>query len=149
MQSDGWKRGRGKLGALDPLLGAWVASTDTPMGRVHCTRTFARALGGAFVLLDAEWSIPGKAYLEHAIFGVGDAGVLGFWSFTSDGKRSTGTVADVSDVHPSAIGFEAQMPAGLARMIYWPSGDDGFMWAVESKSRKGWNRFTEHHYHRR
>ncbi len=116
------------------------------MGQVRCTRTFARALGGAVVVLDAAWGIPGREYLEHAIFGVGESGVLSFWSFTSDGKRSTGAMADVSDVHPSAIGFEARMPAGLARMIYWPSGDGGFRWAVESRSKKGWKRFTEHHY---
>lgn len=141
-----WKRGRGKLGVLDPLLGSWVASSDTPMGRVRCLRTFTRALNGAYVLLDAEWGIPGRQYLEHAIFGPGESGVLTFWSFTSDGKRSTGTLADVRDVHPSAVGFEAQMPAGLARMIYWLAEEGGFTWAVESRTAKGWNRFTEHHY---
>jgi hypothetical protein len=31
-----------------------------------------------------------------------------------------GAFADVSDIHPEAIGFEAQMPAGLTRMAYWP-----------------------------
>ena len=141
-----WKRGRGKLGVLDPLLGKWLATSDSPMGRVQCVRTFARALNGAYVVLDAEWILPGKKYLEHAIYGVGESGGLAFWSFTSDGKRSTGALADASDVHPAAIGFEAQMPAGLARMIYWPAAEGGIRWAVESKTAKGWNRFTEHHY---
>jgi hypothetical protein len=45
-----------------------------------------------------------------------------------------------------AIGFEAEMPAGLARMAYWPGDAEGFHWVVESKTKKGWNRFTEHHY---
>ena len=72
--------------------------------------------------------------------------MLSFWSFTSDGKRSTGALADVREVHPLAIGFEAQMPAGLARMVYWPAEGGGFRWAVESRTKKGWNRFTEHHY---
>jgi hypothetical protein len=36
------------------------------------------------------------------------------------------------------------MPSGLARMIYWPDEKRGFRWAVESKNKKGWNRFTEH-----
>ena len=72
--------------------------------------------------------------------------MLAFWSFTSDGKRSQGTIADVTDIHSEAIGFEAQMPAGLARMVYWPSDQNGIHWAVESKTKKGWNRFTCHHY---
>jgi hypothetical protein len=38
------------------------------------------------------------------------------------------------------------MPAGLARMIYWPNDDGGINWAVESKNKKGWKRFTLHHY---
>lgn len=69
-----------------------------------------------------------------------------FWSFTNDGKRSQGRLADVSDIHAEAIGFEAQMPAGLARQAYWPDGDGGVHWMVESKNKKGWHRFTEHHY---
>ena len=142
-----WKRGRGKLGVLDPLLGTWVASSESPIGPVRCLRNFSRTLGGAYVVLDATWELPGKQYLEHAIYGVGESGLVTFWSFTSDGKRSIGTFADVKDVHPLAIGFEAQMPAGLARMIYWPSDEGGFKWAVESRSKKGWNRFTEHLYH--
>jgi hypothetical protein len=94
---------------------------------------------------------PGKfsgPYEEVAIYGVGDVGQVGFWSFTSDGKRSQGTVADVTDLHDEAIGFEAQMPAGLARMAYWPDGEGGFFWVVESKNAKGWRRFTQHHYRR-
>lgn len=75
-------------------------------------------------------------------------GRVAFWSFTSDGKNSSGTMADVTDIHPEAIGFEAQMPAGLARMAYWPDGGDGFLWAVEAKNNNGWKRFTEHHYQR-
>jgi hypothetical protein len=142
-----WKKGRGKLGVLDPLLGAWQADADSPMGPVRCLRTFTRALNGACVFLDARWELPdGKVYEEHAVYGAGDAGVLTFWSFTSDGKRSTGTLADVTDVHPEAVGFEARMPAGLARMIYWPADEGGVHWAVEAKSKKGWSRFTAHHY---
>jgi len=55
-------------------------------------------------------------------------------------------VADVTDLHPEAVGFEAQMPAGLARMAYWPEEDGGFVWVVESKNAKGWRRFVEHRY---
>ena len=38
---------------------------------------------------------------------MGDNGIVCFWSFTSDGKRSQGSLADVTDIHPEAIGFEA------------------------------------------
>jgi hypothetical protein len=93
----------------------------------------------------------GKVYEEHALIGVGKGGAVTFWSFTSDGKNSSGVFADVTDLHPSAIGFEAQMDAGLARMAYWPDEEDdgdGFRWVVESKTKKGWRRFTEHRYRR-
>ena len=141
-----WKKGRGKLGVLDPLLGAWQAHADSPMGPIRCVRTFARFLNDTYVVLDARWEISGKLYVEHAVYGIGDAGLLAFWSFTSDGKHSTGTIADGTDVHPEAIAFEAQMPAGLARMVYWPAEAGGIHWAVESKTKKGWNRFTKHDY---
>jgi len=142
-----WKKGRGKLGFLDPLLGEWSADATTPMGPMRCQRVFTKVLGGTRVRLEARWEIGvGRAYEELALIGVGKDNVLSFWSFTSDGRRSEGIITDVTDVHPEAIGFEAQMPAGIARMIYWPDAETGFHWAVESKNKKGWRRFTEHHY---
>lgn len=145
-----WKKGRGKLGPLVPLHGSWIAEASSPMGPVRCLRTLEPVLGANYLRLNVRWEIgaagSGQAYEELAIIGVGDDGVVSFWSFTSDGKRSQGTLADVSDVHPEAIGFEAEMPAGRARMVYWPAEDGGFHWVVESKTKKGWNRFTEHHY---
>jgi hypothetical protein len=140
-----WKKGPGKLGALLPLIGTWTAQSDSPMGRVKCTRTFTSVLNGKYIRLDAHWQGPNIMYEELALFGVQD-GTLTFWSFTSDGKRSEGHVANGSDIHPKAICFEAEMPAGLARMIYWPHQEGGFNWAVEAKSPKGWRRFTEHLY---
>jgi hypothetical protein len=141
-----WKKGRGKLGALDPLLGAWETEADSPQGRVRCVRTFTRALGDRYVILEARWELPDRVYEEHALFGVGDDARLAFWSFTSDGKRSHGVLTDAGDVHPRALGFEAEMPAGRARMVYWPADAGGFHWAVESKTKKGWKRFVEHLY---
>jgi hypothetical protein len=141
-----WKKGRGKLGALAPLLGEWKASADSPMGKVECVRTFTSILDGTAVQLFARWKVGAKRYEELAIFRPGEKGSLEFLSFTSDGKHSRGTLADVSDVHPDALGFVAQMPAGLARTIYWPDDTAGFRWAVEARNKKGWNRFTEHHY---
>ncbi len=142
-----WKKGRGKLGVLAPLFGSWKAETKLPAGygTARCTRTFEPILKGSCVQLRARWEFEKGVYEELALFGFHD-GKVSFWSFTSDGKRSQGTLADGSDVHPDAIAFEAQMPAGLARMIYWPSDTGGIIWAVESKTKKGWNRFTEHHY---
>ena len=141
-----WKQGRSKLGALDPLIGSWTAEADSPMGRIRCSRTFSRILHGSRVLLEAQWEIGDKIYAEHAIYGVDDSGALAFWSFTSDGKRSQGSLADATDLHPEAIAFVAQMPAGLARMVYWPDADGSVHWVVESKTQKGWRRFTHHHY---
>jgi hypothetical protein len=160
--ANAWKKGRGKLGILTPLLGRWSATADSPMGPLCCTRIFDTVLGGSYVRLQARWTFGGsaaqpppespdpaakggKAYEEIALFGPGENGVA-FWSFTSDGKRSQGAATDVTDIHPEAVGFEAQMPAGLARMAYWPDGAGGFFFAVESKNKKGWKRFVQHHY---
>jgi hypothetical protein len=141
-----WTKGRGKLGPLAPLLGNWTAEATTPIGPVSCTRAFTSVLGGNYVQLEAAWKFPKGIYRELAIIGAGEGGKLSFWSFTSDGKRSQGVVADATDIHPEAIGFEAKMPAGIARMAYWPEEGGGFGWAVEAKTKKGWSRFTEHHY---
>ena len=120
---------------------------------MHCRRTLQLILDGRYVQLIAHWEYGAiekrRDYDELALIGVGEDGVVSFWSFTSDGKRSTGRLADVSDIHPEAVGFEAQMDAGLARAAYWPAEDGGYYWAVESRSKKGWNRFVEHHYQRR
>ena len=157
-----WKKGRGKLGLMEPLLGDWLAEADSPMGPVQCERRLEQVLGGAYIRLEAVWKFSkpsgqtaaassskyGQPYQELAILGPGEEGKIVFWSFTSDGKRSEGKLTDASDVHEEAIAFEARMPAGIARMIYWPDGEGGFFWAVESKSAKGWNRFVKHHYTR-
>jgi hypothetical protein len=157
-----WKRGRGKLGFMQPLLGDWLAEATTPVGPARCSRSLAKTLGDSYIQLDARWefnSLPKKSgtepeasgpkvYRELALYGVNSDGKVVFWSFTSDGKNSQGTTTEAPDVHDEAIAFEAQMPAGLARMVYWPDGEGGFFWAVESKTAKGWRRFSEHHYHR-
>jgi hypothetical protein len=145
-----WKKGRGKLGPLQPLVGHWVAEAETEMGPVRCIRNVVPILGGNYLQLTARWEFgpkgAGRAYEELALIGVGDGGQVCFWSFTSDGKRSQGWLADVTDLHPEAVGFEADMPAGHARMAYWPDEDGGFHWVVESKTKKGWRRFVNHHY---
>jgi hypothetical protein len=142
-----WKKGRGKLGVLQPLVGSWIAAADSPMGKLKCTRTFSPILNDKYIELNAKWEFSKGSYIEKAVYGIHNDS-LSFWSFTSDGKRSEGYLADGKDVHPDAICFEANMPAGLARMIYWPDEEGGFYWAVESKTKKGWNRFTKHQYHK-
>jgi hypothetical protein len=144
-----WKSGRGLHGPLKPLLGRWEASAAGPgaPSAMHCTRSFEPTLGGAWILLLARWDMGGgRVYEETALYGRGPEGKLSFFSFTSDGKNSEGILADGSDVHPEAIAFEARMPAGPARMIYWPAEQEGFYFAVESRTKKGWNRFMRHHY---
>lgn len=165
-----WKKGRGKLGFLQPLLGRWVAETVSEMGPVRCERTLEPVVGGAFVQVTARWEIGGttgsaggagaggggagvraggtdrpRIYEELALIGPGEGGKVRFWSFTSDGKRSEGVQADVSDLHPEAVGFEAEMPQGLARMAYWPQ-DDGFNWLVQAKTARGWRDVVLHRY---
>lgn len=144
-----WKKRRGALGPLQPLLGAWRSTPGAPgpASAAPCIRRF-EAFGSSYVRLDADWDMGARgAYREVALFGKNDAGALAFWSFTSDGKRSQGAVCDGTDVHPMAIAFSATMPAGVARMVYWPDDTgDAFRFAVESKTKKGWNRFFEHVY---
>jgi hypothetical protein len=141
-----WKKGRGKLGIFEPLLGVWQTEAESEMGPVKCQREFKKVLSGKYIQLTANWEFSDKSYAEHAMIGINLAKEICFWSFTSDGKQAQGKLADVTDIHPHAIGFEAQMPSGLARMVYWPDENQGFHWVVESKTMKGWNRFVEHHY---
>jgi hypothetical protein len=141
-----WKKGRGKLGVFQPLLGVWLAEADSNLGPLKCRREFKHILDGKFLQLSAHWQYASGSYDEIAIIGVKPEFHVCIWSFTSDGKQSQGQLADVTDIHPQAVGFEAQMPAGLARNIYWPDGNGGFYWAVESRTQKGWNRFVDHHY---
>jgi hypothetical protein len=145
-----WKKARGTVGPLAPLLGRWVAAgAKMPDGSAgDCSREFT-AFGAGFVRLDAAWDMgPRGVYREVAFFGKSDDGALAFWSFTVDGKRSTGVLCDASDVHRDAVAFVAEMPAGTARSVYWPDEDGagGFRFAVESKVKKGWNRFLDHRY---
>lgn len=139
-----WKKGRGALGLFKPLLGSWRAQAESGPS---CTRTFTELWRGNYVRLDAHWEMgPGKAYEEIALFSRDRSGALAFWSFTSDGKQAQGGPTDGSDVHPHAIAFAAEMPAGTARFVYWPAEGDGFHFPVESRTKKGWNRFLSHHY---
>jgi len=141
-----WKPARGKLGRLTPLLGAWRVEADTARGPMVCTRRFHHTLGKKYVQLGAVWQFTDSSYEETALFGVGPTGDLEFWSFTSDGKQSQGRLADVTDLHPQAVGFEADMPAGLARQAYFPDDEGGIRFIVEARTKKGWSRMVDHLY---
>jgi len=143
-----WKKGGGKLGVLAPIVGEWQASAETPMGIVNVHRKIQPTLSGSHFSMDVVWKFGQKEYVEHAIIGLNRQGVITFWSFTNDGKNSTGHLVEAPDIHPNAIAFQAEMPAGTARMTFFPDPDDasGMIWVVESKNQKGWNRFTTHHY---
>lgn len=141
-----WKKGRGKLGVFQNLFGVWVAQADSEMGPVTCRREFSAVLEDKYIQITAHWEYGDKIYQELALIGVNADKEVCFWSFTSDGKQSDGKLAGVTDLHPEAVGFEAQMPAGLARQAYWPDEEEGFHWVVEARTKKGWSRVAAHHY---
>jgi len=150
--ADTWKKGRGRMGPMTPLLGRWKAQADTPMGPVACVRDYQK-FGDHYVRLDAEWTFKGKAaasraYREVCLFGPDSDGTLAFWSYTSDGKKSCGRLADGSDIDPRSVCFEARMDAGLARQVFWPADSGGMHWVVEARTKKGWRRLADHHYRR-
>ncbi len=146
-----WRMGRGLLGPLNPLLGDWQTAPggegDSPASAMRCTRSF-RPFGKGWIELDARWEMGERGtYREIALFGGAAEGGINVFSFTNDGKRSEGRLTDGSDVHSQALAFEAEMPAGLARMIYWPVDEGlGFQFAVERRAKKGWNRFLRQIY---
>ena len=144
-----WNKGRGKLGVFKPLLGGWTCTTETAMGVITCERHFEPTLNNKYIQLIARWQLPKSEYIEHCLFGVNKTKDIAFWSFTSDGKQSNGLQHDASDVSAQHLAFAAQMDAGFARQIYWPDAEsDCIHWAVESQTKKGWNRFTQHQYHK-
>ena len=134
---------------LKPLLGTWLSLPEHQQSQMpaRCNRVL-HPFGKAWIEMDARWDMAERGqYREIALFGAMADGTLGFYSFTSDGKRSEGRRSDGTDVHPLALAFEARMPAGLARMIYWPrETGTGFYFAVESRAATGWNRFLRQEY---
>ena len=138
----GFSFGRGLLGPLKPLMGDWVWSGEHAGQAITVRRTY-EPFGKGWVRLTAVWTMPDRDYVETAFYGATDDGSLGFFSFTNDGKHSQGKLADGSDIHATAVAFVAKFPAGTGRMIAWPrdDGEPGFDFAVESQTKKGWNRF--------
>jgi hypothetical protein len=138
------------LGLLRPVIGEWVAESETPSGTVVVTRRFEPLFGSAYVRAEAHWEMPPAPYDELALFGEDPDGKLRCWSFTSDGRQSVGVRLEADDVPEGGFAFVAEMPAGLARQLYWPVDGEpaAFGWAVEARAPEGWNRFTEHVYRR-
>lgn len=146
MPEESWQRGRGRLGVLAPLLGTWVAEGESEAGPFRCERRFARALHGTYIELRAEWRLPGRTYDEVALHGHDRDGALRFWSFTSDGRQSTGWRVDPDDLPHPGVAFEADLPDGRARYAYMAVPDGRLLYVVESRTANGWNRFVEHRY---
>lgn len=142
-----WKKGRSKLGIFQPIIGSWItnAGSNDPT-KPPCNRVLKFDLGNKYIIQDVVWHLGDKNYMDHTVIGLSSDKRITCWSFTSDGKNSTGKLADVSDIHPLAIGFESQMPAGLARQAFYPDEKEGFHWVVEAMNKKGWKRFLEQHY---
>lgn len=142
----GWTKGPGALGPMAPLLGNWRTEPPPPdaneASATPCTRSF-QPFGPDWVRLEAEWGEGEDAYREIALFGAEGEEGLGFHSFTSDGQRSNARLSDGADIHPQSTAFEARMPHGAARVIYWPREDGaaGFHFAVEIKADGDWKRF--------
>lgn len=113
-----WKKGRRQLGVFEPLLGSWSSASDSPRGPVRVTRVFSKALGGEYIQLQTSWSFGQSQYDELVLFGMAENKRLSCWSFTSEGKRSTGEIIDASDIHPATLAFQSNMPAGIARQAY-------------------------------
>lgn len=144
---ENWKKGRGKLGIFDPLIGKWECNPGSKdRMNPHCIRELSYALDKNYIIENIVWFLGDKNYEDHTIIGLNNEKRICFWSFTSDGKNSNGILTDVTDIHPLAIGFEAQMAAGLARQAFWPDDKEGFHWVVEAQNKKGWNRFVHQHY---
>lgn len=142
-----WSRGRGRLGLLDPLLGTWVAEGESELGHYRVQRGLERVLQRSHVRMNVHWDLGDRSYDEWAIFGADRDGTVGFWSFTSDGKQSRGHLVAADDLPSGGFSFEADMPAGRARMLFLPRDHGpGFRFAVESRSAEGWRRFVEHEY---
>jgi len=143
-----WTPGTGPLGPLMPLLGAWVAEGETATGTFRCERRFDLVLHGGHVQLVATWLLPGRDHEELALFGAGPDGRLQMWSFTSDGKQSTGVHAVAADLPRPNLAFEGEMPGGTARFAYWPEPDGAVRFVVEGRTGDEWTRFLEHRYER-
>jgi hypothetical protein len=141
-----WRAGRGVLGPLRPLLGNWVHEGQTKLGATKCRREFAETLSGKFIELRARWRTTEKSYEEVSFFGLTHDKALAFWSFTSDGGQAFGEAASAPDVHERCVCFESEMPAGRARMLYWPHPGGGFWFAVEAQTGARWRRFLEQHF---
>lgn len=131
---------------LKSLIGSWQCESQSQMGKVKCTRIFNEILSNKYIELNCIWDFGSKQYIEKAVFGFLKE-ELCFWSFTNDGKNSFGKLSKAEDIHENAICFEAEMPAGTARMVYWFEKKDELNWVVESKTKKGWNRFVHHVYY--
>jgi hypothetical protein len=62
-----WKKGRGKLGLFNPLIGTWQAEASSEIGPVKCKRKFKKELSGKYIQLIANWEYKNGTYDELAM----------------------------------------------------------------------------------
>ena len=141
-----WKYDEGILGIFTPLIGTWVAQSDSPKGPVLCTRTFSKTLHGQFIEVRTEWQFPFNKFEEFCLIGPDENRFLTFWSFDSDGKRAEGRFFKLKQLHPKAFGFETEISHGFSRQVYWPHEKTGFEWKVELHIGGDWQCLIHHHY---
>jgi len=67
-----WKKGRGKMGVLAPLLGTWKAEAMSPMGKIRCTADVRTRTRDRYIQLRARWEFGKGAYEEIALYGIKD-----------------------------------------------------------------------------
>jgi len=142
-----WKYTDGTpLGIFAPLLGTWVAQSDSPKGQVLCTRTFSKILNGHFIEVRADWQFPHNRYQELALIGLDENRFVTFSTFDSDGQRSAGRLIKPKERHVRAFGFEMEMSHVFTRQVYWPHQETGFQWTVEIHTGGDWQCLVKHHY---
>ncbi|WP_395377682.1 hypothetical protein [Marinicella sp. W31] len=141
-----WKLTDGTLNIFTPLIGTWVAQSDSPKGPVMCTRVFTKTLNGQFIEVRTDWKFPHNSYQELGLIGLDENRFITFWTFDSDGNRAAGRWIKLKQRHPHAFGFEIEMSHGFTRQIYCPHAKTGFEWTVEMHAGNDWQQLLKHHY---
>ena len=141
-----WKLTDGTLNIFTPLMGTWVAQSDSPKGAVLCTRTFTKILNGQFIEVRTDWKFPHNSYQELSLIGLDENRFISFWTYDSDGNRAAGRMIKLKQLHPHAFGFEIEIAHGFSRQIYCPHPQTGFEWTVEIHAGNDWQQLLQHHY---
>ena len=149
-----WTKGRGLLGPLAPLMGAWVHEPDRLAGSVpaalRCTRLL-EPFGKDWIRLDACWDQGERGQYRETAFtssrrrdgrGQGPAPLL------LHQRRQKVRGSPVRQERRPSRGGGVRIPdagrpgAGDLLAAGGRRPGESFRFAVESRTQKGWNRFT-------